>query len=91
MPDITIKVSDAANERLERKAQEHNDATGAKFTLPEWIAFHLRELITADDLAEEAPALERQFARDHQLALRARKNELMDALAVDSSAGPVIP
>jgi hypothetical protein len=88
---VTLDIGDALSGRLDHKAQEYNDRTGTAFTVADWIVFHLRETLVSEDLAEEAPTLERKSQRDLQMALLARKTELMGALAVDAAAGPVIP
>jgi hypothetical protein len=91
MPEITLKPSDALAGRLEEKAKDHNDRTGTAFTVADWILFHLREMLVSEDLTNEAQALERKSQRDLQVAIFARKNELMGALDVDGPAAPVIP
>ena len=89
MPDITVTISDAAAARLQAKCDEHNARLGTKLAMPEYVDLHLREWLTQDDLPQEIEILQRQYDRQLQTAIVAKKNDLMATLAVAQPVAPV--
>ena len=91
MPDVTLTFSDGEMAALQAKTTDHNNRFDQKLTVAEWLRFHTREVLIADFLPDEIERLQRQYDRDLQAAIRAKKSELMDALAVDVAPAPIVP
>jgi hypothetical protein len=91
MQQLTLNLPDALAGRLAELVAEHNSRQNAKLTPEEWVLLAIRERAVADEVNEQAQVLERQSQRSLELAIRAKKADLMGALDVDAAAGPVIP
>jgi hypothetical protein len=90
MPDYTITLTDSLDAKVAELVTEHNNRTGAKLTIPDWLLLFLRERAVQPAMAEEIEALEKKSQRDLNAAIVAKKGELMDALSVDSPASPPV-
>jgi hypothetical protein len=91
MQQLTLNVPEALNARLAEMVAQHNDRQNTKLTAEEWVLLAIRERAVADEVAEQAQVLERATSRNYELAVRAKKAELMAALDVDAAPPPALP
>ncbi len=80
MPKFTIDLTDGAVSRLQTLVARYNGDNGTDLTLTQWVVLHLREIAIGRELAAAAQDLEAQAQRDHEAAILAAKNRLLEAL-----------
>ena len=84
MPKLTIDLPDKAVNRLKQQVQTTNDAEGTAYTLTQWIALHLKELIIGDELAAAVRLLQQQKQQEAndalQAAIRTARDQLLQEL-----------
>jgi len=80
MPDVTVTVSDAAQQRLDLVVAEYNAENGSALDLSGWLALHLRELAVQREFGTRIDQLKRQADDDLNAAINAEKARLLQSV-----------
>ncbi len=80
MPDLTVTISDAAQQRLDLVVADHNAEHGSALTFSDWLALHLRELAVQREFGTRVDQLKRQAEDDLTAAINAEKERLLQAV-----------
>jgi hypothetical protein len=80
VPRFTIDLTQAAVDKLNVQVQRTNETQGTTLTLTQWIALHMKEIATAEDLAVAFEQLQRESQDDLAAASRAKREQLLQEL-----------
>ena len=84
MAKLTIDLPQKVVNRLQQQVQVTNDNEGTSYTLREWIALHLKEIVIGDELAAAVRLIQQQHQQEAndalQAAIRTARDQLLQEL-----------
>ncbi len=84
-----IDVPDAAEPKLLIRVHLYNAQTGQDLTVDQFLTLNVLEMAIADDFAAALPDLEKERDAAYQLAITAKRDELVAAIKI--AAVPIEP